>query len=84
MSCENAEQQQILDALLGYLRTHIHAADTLEGIRDWWLPSSGLLAINPEALEGALTTLVQQRQLIRLESSNGRVLYINQLGRRMH
>lgn len=83
-SSELDEHQQILAALTGYLHANIQAADTLEGIRDWWLPRDRFPTPSPEALEKALDTLIQEGQLVRFESSNGLVLYINRSGRRLH
>ncbi|MEW5787772.1 MAG: hypothetical protein AB1899_07950 [Pseudomonadota bacterium] len=83
-SSEHEEHQLILVALTAYLRAHIQAADTFEGIRDWWLPRDRFPAPDPQALEQALATLVQLGQLVRFESSNGLVLYINRAGNRLH
>lgn len=36
-----SDWQRVADQIEGYLRDHPHAADTLEGITKWWLPSLG-------------------------------------------
>ena len=35
---EKDSSTEIEDAILAYLRSHPEAADTLEGIVEWWLP----------------------------------------------
>lgn len=81
---EGGELERIVEALHGYLRTHRQAADTLEGIKDWWLPREGLPGARPEVLQRALENLVDRGELGRVESANGLVLYVNLIGSRLH
>lgn len=86
MGCGNevGELERIVEALRGYLCTHRQAADTLEGIKDWWLPREGLPGARPDVLLRALENLVNRGELGRVESANGRILYVNLIGPRLH
>jgi hypothetical protein len=81
---EIEELERIVEALSGYLCTHRQAADTLDGIKDWWLPGDRFQGIHPDALRKALERLVAQGELARVESGNGLVLYVNRAGRSLH
>jgi hypothetical protein len=59
---ESTEHDAICDELLGYLREHPNAMDTLEGIADWWLPRHRVRT-EVERVAQALRTL-EQRELI--------------------
>ena len=37
----DSDVQQIADQIECYLKNHPNAADTIEGITDWWLPGQG-------------------------------------------
>jgi hypothetical protein len=38
MRPEQERLVEVVDAILRYLHSHPHAADTVEGIAKWWLP----------------------------------------------
>jgi len=38
------DEKQIADQIVSYLTNHPYAADTLEGITEWWLPSQQMSA----------------------------------------
>lgn len=66
--------QGVTQALLDYLATHPGAADSIEGIRRWWLPAQ-LAAVRSADVEAALQRLVRAGVLSRRELPDGRVLY---------
>lgn len=86
MGCgsESEDLEQMAEALSEYLLSHRKAADTLEGIRDWWLPKERFPSVGVEALELALEKLVLRGELARVESVGGLVLYVNRGNRRLH
>lgn len=61
-------------ALIDYLEHHANAADTLEGIMDWWLPSEQRSA-DPKVVEQVLTSLVDDGIASISALVDGRVLY---------
>ncbi|MGZ8159475.1 MAG: hypothetical protein ACXWT1_15800 [Methylobacter sp.] len=38
----DSDVQQIADQIECYLKNHPNAADTIEGIAEWWLPEQGI------------------------------------------
>lgn len=86
MGCgsESEDLERIAEALCEYLLDHRQAADTLEGIRDWWLPKERFMGVSPEALLLALEKLVVQGELARVQSVGGIVLYVSRAARRLH
>ena len=61
-------------AILAYLASHPHAADSAQGVARWWLGSSGS-ALALSDVESALKQLVA-RQALRQESlADGTTLY---------
>lgn len=64
----------VLVEVLRYLQAHPHAADTIEGIRRWWLaPTLG--AVSAEALDQALARLVESGHVQRDALGDGRFVY---------
>lgn len=61
--------------LIAYLDAHPRAADTAEGIAEWWLSGSGCWDGRPATLAEALETLVAAGRLARIETPDGRLLY---------
>lgn len=61
-------------ALIDYLERHASAADTLEGIMDWWLPAEQR-ATDPKAVELVLDSLVAEGLATVSKLVDGRVLY---------
>lgn len=60
--------------LLRYVSEHPGAADTPEGIRQWWLPK-GATGCSQADVEAALEQLVRDGALGRHALPDGRVLY---------
>ncbi len=60
--------------ILDYLRTHPSAADTLDGIVEWWLPRQRHETAR-KAIQGALDDLVGQGLLDELATEVGPRLY---------
>lgn len=61
-------------SILGYLRSHPRAADTLCGIVNWWLPRQRL-ETGFQHIEHVLDELVKTGQLDRHPLPDGEVLY---------
>jgi hypothetical protein len=61
-------------AILGYLRAHPQAADTVAGIVEWWLPWN-LHAEAVERVQAALDELVAQGWVEKIVLVGGTVLY---------
>lgn len=71
---ERATIVMIAQQVRDYLSTHPRAADTLEGISGWWLPRQGSQA-NPELVQQALDYLVSRKEVVRVRSADGHILY---------
>jgi hypothetical protein len=65
---------RLCGAILGYLRTHPQAADTVAGIVEWWLPRY-LHAEAVERVQAALDELVAQGWVEKIVLVGGTVLY---------
>ena len=68
------EVHQIIAALRGYLARHPDAADTVEGVANWWIPSQRFEMLMPH-VERALELLVKQGDLSRHIREDGRCVY---------
>lgn len=66
--------------ILGYLRVHPQAADTVAGIVEWWLPRH-LHAEAVEQVQAALDELVAQGWVEKIALVGGTVLYAADRGR---
>lgn len=60
--------------ILEYLRDHANAADTREGITEWWLPIEQR-AVDRAVVEQALEALVAEGQVEVAQLVDGTVLY---------
>jgi hypothetical protein len=70
----DAELEQIVAALLAYLSAHPSAADTAEGIAEWWL--GGLEgSVTKVAVEQALQRLIDEGVVASKRIANGTVIY---------
>lgn len=67
-------RQDLCHAILRYLQTHPHAADSVEGIALWWVGRGGS-APSAETVLGALEALVAERRISRLSLPDGSTLY---------
>ncbi len=75
MSDEERESiSRIANQIRAYLSAHPQAADTLAGITGWWLGHDGT-GMHPAAVQEALNYLVAERELTRIPSADGSVLY---------
>lgn len=64
----------LCQGILQYLREHPEAADSLDGIANWWLPKSNQSATT-EAVQEALARLVAERRIACIDLADGRTLY---------
>jgi hypothetical protein len=69
-----ANVARVRSAILAYLERHANAADTREGIIDWWLPIEQR-AIDRAVIERALEMLVAEGLLVGTRLVDGTVLY---------
>ena len=74
LSNEADRRVEVQASVLAYLHRHPEAADTLDGIVNWWLPSQRL-DIARQRIEAALEALVAEGRLCRHALPGGTVLY---------
>jgi hypothetical protein len=65
---------QVSDAILRYLLLHPEAADSEDGIADWWMPAMAL-ETNAADVAEALRTLHRRGLVERVTLPDGRVIY---------
>jgi hypothetical protein len=68
------EVARIADQIEHYLEEHPHAADTLEGIAEWWLQAKRQ-NVTMKATLLALNSLVTRGVLVKITDSNGKWIY---------
>lgn len=66
--------QGVCAAIRDYLASHPDAADSVEGIRQWWLPHT-LGHVPPEVLSQVLDRMVRRAELSRVRLPDGQDLY---------
>jgi hypothetical protein len=72
MTVHNACAREIAAVIEGYLRSHPHSSDSVEGVV-WWIPE---LALQPRALVlEALDGLVERSVAVRKQRDDGTVTY---------
>lgn len=71
----NCAELEIEEAVLSYLGRHPQAADTLEGIANWWLPRQRYVTAQAR-IEAVLQQLVLQGELQVRQLPNGAALYV--------
>jgi len=64
----------IEEEILRYLLERPHAADTIDGIRQWWLPRIRLDAATSE-IKQALEHLVLQGKVVASELPDGNIVF---------
>ncbi|MBI1751279.1 MAG: hypothetical protein HY014_08100 [Acidobacteria bacterium] len=64
----------LCQGILLYLQDHPEAADSLEGIANWWLPAPAY-SVTLEAVQEALALLVAEHRIARIDLADGRTLY---------
>ena len=72
-------QRQLCVALLRHLATYPDAADSLEGIRQWWLPEA-LRVASLESLQQAVETLMASGEMRSRPLPDGTTLYTGAAG----
>jgi Fe2+ or Zn2+ uptake regulation protein len=70
-----AEIARLHDAILHYLQSNPNAADTLDGIMNWWLSEQGYEQVSAESVYQALERLIAERVVKKVSLINGAVLY---------
>ena len=60
------EIQCLHDAILHYLRSNPNAADSLEGIMNWWLPKRGYAQANTEKVMPILRIFIYMIYIMKL------------------
>ena len=63
----------VTTSVLAHLSRCPNAADTAEGIREWWLTS--LSTVDPQVVQAALDELVREGRLERAASVSGDPVY---------
>ena len=63
------------NAILHYLRSNPHAADSLEGVMNWWLPKLGYKQVGAESVLQALDQLIAVGVVEKIPLVDGTVLY---------
>ena len=71
---ESPEASAIAEAILRYLGMHPDAADSVDGIADWWMRTMRV-ETNVEAVEEALRKLHRDGLVARATLPDGRVIY---------
>jgi hypothetical protein len=72
---ESAEAvAQVSDAILRYLLLHPDAADSEDGIADWWMPAMAL-ETNAAQVAAALHALHRRGLVAKVTLPDGRVIY---------
>lgn len=66
-------RDRLINAITHYLDDHPKAADSVEGIMQWWLPQHE--RVDMEDLQQALDYLVETRAVSRIVLPDGRMLY---------
>lgn len=74
MPSDPATVGSIAEAIARYLRAHPEAADSVEGIRQWWLTPLGPPR-SVTQVEAALADLLGRGVVVRQEMPDGAVLY---------
>ena len=66
--------EHVVDAIAGYLARSPSAADSEQGIAQWWLPQMGL-DVPVATVHAALALLVQRGVMTRTTLPDGSVIY---------
>ncbi len=73
-SCRGVDADGIAEAVVRYLQAHPFAADTVTGIRRWWLEPE-LCGVGDDAVEAALEALVKSGHAARDALADGSFIY---------
>lgn len=79
MTTHNKKQQRdrLINAITLYLKAHPNAADSVEGIMQWWLPQQN--PVDRDDLQQALDYLVEKRAMARTALLDGHMLYTSKV-----
>lgn len=67
--------KRLQNVILQYLRSNPDAADTLEGIMNWWLPKQRYEQVNVENVYQALEQLITEGEIKKVSLLDGTTLY---------
>ncbi len=70
-----SDRDHLQDAVLQYLRNNPNAADSLQGIINWWLPKQGYEKVGMESVYQALERLIAAGVVEKVPLVGGTVLY---------
>lgn len=73
MPLPSHQRHEIAQAIEHYLLQHPNASDTIEGIRQWWLPDDWQVDLNEVA--AAVEQLKEQGRIRRHTNSDNHVLF---------
>lgn len=71
---ERDATQKVAVKILRYLAEHPNAADTSDGILEWWLLRQSILD-EERVVERALDSLVEQKLILKVEAADARKHY---------
>ena len=71
---ENQQEDRLTSAIALYLKAHPNAADSVEGIMQWWLPQQHK-PVDVGELQSVLDHMVGRGMLSRTALLDGRMLY---------
>lgn len=74
LDAAEARTRRVVEAILAYLDRWPQAADTEQGIGQWWLPEMGV-DVPPAEVRVALERLVRDRVVTRSTLPDGSVIY---------
>jgi len=74
LDAAEARRQRAIEAIEAYLARHPHAADTEQGIAQWWLPDMGV-DVPVIDVHRALDVLVRQGRVLPSVLPDGSVIY---------
>jgi hypothetical protein len=60
-------EEELAEAIVGYLAEHPRAMDTLQGIAEWWIPHQRV-RVDVETIERVLRNLTEKGLLERLQT----------------
>jgi hypothetical protein len=66
---------RVCEAILNHLQRNPHAADTLDGVMNWWLPTQYHESTDARAVEQALERSVAQGAVRKTVLVDGTILY---------
>lgn len=70
-----ADVAHLHNAILHYLQNNPNAADSLEGVMNWWLPKLGYEQVSAESVRQALERLIAESVVKKVTLMDGTILY---------